>query len=107
MADDLPRFGLDASTLARIKAVLAGFPDIKVALLYGSRAKGNFRPGSDIDLTLKGSRLTEAKLLAVERALDDLDLPYKMDVSLYAALDNPELLAHIARVGVALKSTQR
>lgn len=96
------RFGLDGRTLARIKAVLDGFPEIEAALIYGSRAKGNFRPGSDIDLTLKGSQLTDRHLLAVERALDELDLPYRMDVSLYATLDNPALLAHIKRVGVPL-----
>jgi predicted nucleotidyltransferase len=102
MADETARFGLDERTLARIKAVLARFPDIEAALIYGSRAKGNFRPGSDIDLALKGSCLSDGALLRVERALDDLDLPYRMDVSLYASLENPQLRAHIERVGVAL-----
>lgn len=80
--------------------MFAGFPALESAILYGSRAKGNFGPGSDIDLTLFGDRLSHADLLAVERALDELSLPYKIDLSLFRQIDNTELVDHIRRVGV-------
>ena len=87
--------GLSAATLQTIGAVLARFPQIDQALLYGSRAKGNFKPGSDIDLTLQGPALTQSVLGDIEEALDDLLLPYEIDLSIYEQLGNPELAAHI------------
>lgn len=94
------QFGLKPDTISRINSVLAAHPDIEQAVLYSSRAKGNYRAGSDIDLCLKGEALTLTQLLKIENELDDLLLPYKIDLSLYHALDNPELIDHIRRVGV-------
>jgi predicted nucleotidyltransferase len=93
-------YGLNAETVAKIHGVLAKHPEIKQAILYGSRAKGNYRDGSDIDLCLVGETLTLGQLLKVENELDDLLLPYKIDLSLFHALDNLELIDHIRRVGV-------
>lgn len=94
------QFGLKPDTVARINGVLAAHPEIEEAVLYGSRAKGNWRAGSDIDLCLKGEALTLTHLMKIENELDDLLLPYKIDLSLHHALDNPELVDHIRRVGV-------
>lgn len=94
------QYGLKPDTIARINSVLAAHPEIEAAVLYGSRAKGNYRAGSDIDLCLKGEALTLTQLMKIENELDDLLLPYKIDLSLHHALDNPELLDHIRRVGV-------
>ncbi|AHL76123.1 DNA polymerase [Stutzerimonas stutzeri] len=91
--------GLSEKDVQSIRDTLRRFPNISEAILYGSRAKGNYRPGSDIDLTLKGDELTHHELLDIELALDDLLLPYKIDLSLHHQLDNPQLLDHIARVG--------
>lgn len=93
-------FGLPESAIAQINAVFAQHPEIEKALLYGSRAKGNYREGSDIDLTLLGSALTYSILLQVETEIDDLLLPYLMDISLFSHIDNPDLVDHIERVGV-------
>ena len=71
-------------------------------MLYGSRAKGNARPGSDIDLTLFGSGLDQRKVGQIDDALDDLLLPYRIDLSIFARITHSELLDHIQRVGVAL-----
>lgn len=100
-------YGLKDKTLQQLQAVLRRHPEVEEAILYGSRAKGNYRPGSDIDLTLKGTELTLQRLNAIERELDDLLLPYEIDLSNYHSIENPELLDHIKRVGVALytKST--
>lgn len=91
--------GLSDETVARIHGVLARFPDIERAILYGSRAKGNYKPGSDIDLTLCGSALGPDTRAAAACALDDLLLPYTIDLSLFDELRDPELRDHIARVG--------
>ena len=69
-------------------------------MLYGSRAKGNFKPGSDIDLTLFGPDINGDVLADIANALDDLLLPLVIDLSVYSMLDNQELIDHIDRVGV-------
>jgi predicted nucleotidyltransferase len=91
--------GLSAGTLEQICATLARFPQVAQGVLYGSRAKGNFKPGSDIDLTLRGDGLTPSLLGDIDMALDDLLLPYEIDLSIYEQLGHAELLAHIDRVG--------
>lgn len=95
----MERFGLSETTIARINAVLEDCPSIERAVIYGSRAKGNYKPGSDIDLTLIGPDMTELELLALENRLDDLLLPYQLDLSRFAVIQNTELIDHINRVG--------
>ncbi len=91
--------GLPADTVRRICGIFAGFPSVKRAVLYGSRAKGTFKPGSDIDLTLLGDRLTQAELGAIADELDELLLPYQIDLSIFHLLAHKELREHIERVG--------
>ncbi|MBT1070928.1 nucleotidyltransferase domain-containing protein [Pelotalea chapellei] len=94
-------FGLTTEVIACIRAALAGFEQIQTATLYGSRAKGNFKPGSDIDLTLTtAGELPKSFLNDVSIALDDLDLPYSFDLSLLHKINNSNLIDHIHRVGV-------
>jgi uncharacterized protein len=92
--------GLPAATVAKIHGVLLRHAEIERAILYGSRARGNFKPGSDIHLTLAGSGLGHDDLLKIMGELDDLLLPYTIDLSLLADLTHPELIDHISRVGV-------
>ncbi|MCA1979704.1 MAG: nucleotidyltransferase domain-containing protein [Thiobacillus sp.] len=95
-------YGLPEDTLTRIRDVLAAHPAVEKAVLYGSRAKGGFRAGSDIDLCLVGEAVSLPEQLKIESELDDLLLPYKIDLSRYHALDTPALVDHIKRVGVAI-----
>ena len=76
-------FGLDMKTCHAIRSVFAATPGIDKVVIYGSRAKGNYRKGSDIDLVLIAPSLNTRDLLAVENRLDDLMLPYKIDLSLF------------------------
>lgn len=92
--------GLSATTVAKIHGVLSQHSEVEQAILYGSRAKGNYKHGSDIDLTLTGSGLVYDDLLKIMGELDDLLLPYTIDLSLFASLTHPELIDHIRRVGV-------
>lgn len=79
------------------------YEQIEQVILYGSRAKGNHRPGSDIDLTLLGN-IETADLFKIETALDDLLLVYKIDVSIFQTIENEDLLEHIQRVGIEFYS---
>ena len=92
-------FGLKESTVSAIKTIFKQYPKIEKAVLYGSRAKGNYRTGSDIDLTLIGKELTYSQLVQIETRIDDLLLPYTVDLSLFSHIDNTELIDHINRVG--------
>lgn len=94
------RFGLSDSTIIKINSVFAQYPEIDRVTLFGSRAKGNYRPGSDIDLVIFGAKTRFEQLLEIENALDDLLLPWKFDVVLLQHIDNPELIDHINRVGL-------
>lgn len=94
------RFGLKPHTISAIQRVLAKYPQVERAILYGSRAMGNYRPGSDIDLTLFGDNLSYADLCRIETEIDDLLLPYTLDLSLYDQIDNTDLREHIQRVGL-------
>ncbi|WP_319410204.1 nucleotidyltransferase domain-containing protein [uncultured Desulfosarcina sp.] len=77
---------------------------IEAVMLYGSRAKGNFKPGSDIDLTLKGKGLSLSLLNKISLELDDLLLPFTFDLSLYHHIKQPNLIDHIQRVGKVFHS---
>src|SRR5262245_8648488 len=74
------RYGLEEETIQQIQSALAKFPLIDKAVLYGSRAKGTNRKGSDIDLCLFGESLDQKVLYQIETALDDLWLPYTFDL---------------------------
>ena len=71
-------------------------------ILYGSRAKGNFKPFSDIDITLVGDKLEHNDLLDITDGIEELLFPYMFDVSLYSSLKNEKLIEHIDRVGVVI-----
>ena len=94
--------GLPDAALAAIRQVLSSHPEVEAAILYGSRALGRHRPASDIDLTLIGSTISAAALARIDADLDDLLLPWMIDLSVYSAMSHPALLEHIQRVGVAL-----
>lgn len=93
------RFGLKESVIVKIQAVFECFPAIMRTVIYGSRAKGNFKPGSDIDLTLHGDHLTSDMLSKVSMELDELNLPYTFDLSIFNKIENDKLRDHIHRVG--------
>ena len=97
------KYGLPDRTLDTLDAIFRKYPGIKDAILYGSRAKGNCRRGSDIDLSLKTNEtFTRTDLLHIAGDFDDSDIPYFVDVSIYDNLSNPDLKAHINRVGKLL-----
>jgi predicted nucleotidyltransferase len=92
-------FGLPATAIDKIRSVFARHPQVEKAVLYGSRAKGNFKNGSDIDLTLYGKTLDYSILLKIIGELDDLLLPWMIDLSIFHMLNHAGLTNHIERVG--------
>jgi len=92
-------FGLKESITSSIKNILVDFPKVKTVIIYGSRANGNYKPGSDIDLTFKGDHLNLAILNKISLRIDDLLLPYTFDLSVFAHIDNKDLIEHIQKAG--------
>lgn len=94
------RYGLNELTIQKITDVFTKFPSIEKVVLYGSRAKGNYKNGSDIDLCLFGQNIDLALLTKIDLALDDLLTPYSFDLSIYSHLSNQALISHIDRIGI-------
>ncbi|GHV26554.1 hypothetical protein FACS18948_2460 [Clostridia bacterium] len=93
--------GLSDLHLTYIKGVLAAFPMVRRAVLFGSRAKGTARPNSDIDIAIYG----DLKLLTAEEVsstLDGLPTLYTFDVIDGESIKSPALIEHIERVGIVL-----
>lgn len=97
-------FGLSNDIIAQIHSVFRKYPEIENATLYGSRAKGNYKPYSDIDLTFEGKNLSLNLIHQIAVDLDDLLLPYFFDLSIKEKITNPDLLDHIKRVGMEFYS---
>ncbi len=93
------QFGLSDASIEKIRGVFRKWPEIDEVILYGSRAMGTFREGSDIDLTILSSALTLSQRFQIESELDDLLLPYKVDLSIFSMVDSASLVEHIQRVG--------
>ncbi|MCD6587055.1 MAG: hypothetical protein B1H09_06130 [Gemmatimonadaceae bacterium 4484_173] len=100
----MSQYGLSDDVIAEIVKVFRNFPVVEEVVLYGSRAMGNFRNGSDIDITLKGTGLDLHMLNRISLGLDHLMLPYTFDISIYDHIDNEELRSHIKRRGVVFYS---
>lgn len=94
--------GLPDKTISAIRDVLAAFPQVEKVVLYGSRAKGTFKSGSDIDLALLGDDLDDRLISRIYWALDDLLLPYKIDLSPFAKLKHERLVEHIKSAGIPI-----
>jgi predicted nucleotidyltransferase len=93
-------FGLPDTTLAAIRRILADYPAVERGILYGSRAKGNYRHGSDIDLALVGDSLDYGILGEIAARLEESPIPYQVDLTLWDQIDHVKLREHIERVGV-------
>lgn len=96
-----PAHGLNEHTVAEIQEVLARFPEVERAVLFGSRAKGVAKLGSDIDLALYGENLDWRALGRIDDALDDLLLPYTFSLLHHNGQTDAQVAAHIGRVGMA------
>ena len=101
------KFGLKDLEISALCNVLASVPEVEEAIIYGSRARGTNRISSDIDITLKGSNLTYLQLALLDAKIDDLYLPYFVDLSLFSMLRNTDLIESIEREGKVLYRNDR
>lgn len=95
-------FGLSQNEVAYIVETLQLYPSIKKAVIFGSRAKGNYKKASDIDIALFGDQLDQIVLEISGKLNDQGPLPYKIDVLAYSTIDNNALRDHIDRVGIVI-----
>ena len=95
-------FGLSENTVQSFHSVFNRYPEIEQVIIYGSRAKGNYRDGSDIDITLVGDAVTEEILSNIATQMDELNTPYLLDISVFHHLKSESLRDHIQRVGKVL-----
>ena len=95
------KFGVSDQTIGAIHAILHRYPEVDQAVLYGSRAKGNYKRGSDIDLTLIGSKeLTHKVLLRIACELEESSIPYLVDLSIFSQIADKDVRNHIQRKGI-------
>lgn len=99
--------GLSDTAIAQISEVFAKYPEVESAVLYGSRAKGTHKTGSDIDITLLGAGLTSQVLAAIQEDMEQGLLPYRFDLSIQSQITHPGLMDHIRRVGVVLYQNRK
>lgn len=94
--------GLLNGEIEALTKVFANYPKIDAAVLFGSRAMGNFRNGSDIDIALFGTNITFNDFLQIQIACDDLELMQKIDLVHVETIENQDLIQHIQRVGISI-----
>lgn len=95
-------YGLSDKEFDEMTAIFSKFKNLEKVILYGSRAKGNYKKFSDVDITLEGDNLTLADLFQIQDLLYESDLPYMYDVSIFSKITNPDLIDHIKRRGVVI-----
>ena len=96
------RLGLTSRHQEIIDRIFSQSPHVEEAIVFGSRAKGNHKPGSDIDIAIKGSALTREDICSLAGAFEESLLPFFVDLLAYSSISNPELKAHIDRVGITI-----
>lgn len=92
-------FGITKKSYEKLQGLFAAAPQIERVVIYGSRAMGTYKNGSDIDLTIFGEGLDFSFLTEMMGKVENLDLPYTVDLSIFNLIDNQELTDHILRVG--------
>ena len=94
--------GLSSETLKKLGSVLRSHPSVEQIILFGSRAMNRHQHSSEMDIALKGAQLHFSNMLHLKSAIDDLMLPYKVDLVIYETIQNKDLKEHIDRVGIVL-----
>lgn len=92
-------YGLRQDIVSSLRNILERQHEVMEAIIFGSRAKGNYRPGSDIDLAVKGKRVTFETIIAIMNEVEKLDLLYKIDIVDFSTISDNEVKEHIDRVG--------
>ncbi|MEA1961978.1 MAG: nucleotidyltransferase domain-containing protein [Bacillota bacterium] len=96
-------FGLTANDMCMIIEAVKKFPEIEEVVIFGSRALGNYKKGSDVDLAIKGAAITKKTLFGLNDLLNEVyPLPYFFDILHYDTIKNPKLIEHIDDHGLSV-----
>jgi len=93
-------FGLSERDIETIFNILKKYPEVAEVCIFGSRAKGTYKPYSDIDMAVINKGVADKTILHIKSDLEDSTLPYRVDILNYPELTQPELKEHIERVGM-------
>jgi predicted nucleotidyltransferase len=94
------KFGLKDADIDYIIDSIKKFNEIEKAVIFGSRAKGNYKTGSDVDIAIYGDNITFDTIASLHWILEEEGpLPYFFDVIDYTHLGHKGLKEHIDRVG--------
>lgn len=96
-------YGLLQRDIDYILKTLEAFPEVKKAALFGSRALGNYKKGSDIDLSLFGAEIDHDLVIQINSKLnEEVPIPYFVDVVDFKSIRNKKLQEHIERQGIII-----
>jgi uncharacterized protein len=95
-------YGIKNKSYSFIISTLKANPNIDEAILFGSRAKGNFKTGSDVDIALKGEEISMSDINELLNRFDEINMAYTIDLVIYKNIQDPLLLEHINRVGIEI-----
>ena len=99
-------YGLNDRDIQTLFAILNKFDEVEDVYLYGSRAKGTHKLGSDIDLAIMNEGVSEKTIRTIKSEIEDSSLPYFVDITNFTTLNHKELAEHIQRVGVSFYSNK-
>ncbi|WP_373894750.1 nucleotidyltransferase domain-containing protein [Virgibacillus natechei] len=96
-------FGLLEQDIQMIAQALKSNKEIDCAMIYGSRALGNYKKGSDVDIAIKGTDVNHNTAAQLSELLNEAyPLPYFFDVVHYEGIKNEALIQHINQYGVKI-----
>jgi predicted nucleotidyltransferase len=94
---------LPQKTISQLIEIFSAYPEIEKVIVFGSRAMGNEKPGSDIDLAISGLKVTSELVEKIHNYLEEETLfPYFFDCLHFETLTNPDLRNHILEYGKIL-----
>lgn len=94
------KYGLSERDISTIQGILVKYPEVSNVLIFGSRATGSSKPGSDIDLAVVNDGIDDKIVLRIRNEFEESSLPYRVDIVLYTGLIHQDLKDHINRVGI-------
>lgn len=92
-------FGISSNYITKINSVFSQYSNIDEVIIFGSRAKGNYRDNSDIDFAIKGELISLSTLQQIENKLEELYIPNFIDIIIFDKIENNDLIDHINRIG--------
>jgi predicted nucleotidyltransferase len=96
------KFGLTERDISTIRNILIKYPEVQKVLIFGSRAKGNYKPGSDIDLAVFNAGVSETLIRRLHADFEESSLPYRIELYNFPSLKSAEFISHIERVGIVI-----